>query len=209
VRATIWNYDVRAEVFPSANEVVAASVFYKDFTDPIEYAILPSDQPLIGPVNSEAGRNVGVELEARGNLVRLVPALDGFSLNLNASVISSEVELGGGLGTRKHPLQGQSDYLVNAGLQYTHRNALWDASVLVNRVGERLINLGYPPNGDIYDDASTTVDMAFNYRPFERWRVKLSGANLFDASYRSKQNEKLWRFAKPGRTVSLALAFGS
>lgn len=209
VRATIWNYDLRAEIFPSVNEVLAASVFYKDFTDPIEYAILPSDQPLIGPVNSESGRNVGVELEARGNLTRFHRSLDGLSLNLNASVISSEVELGVGQGTRKHPLQGQSNYLVNAGLQYAHRNALWDASLLVNRVGRRLINLGYPPIGDIYDDASTTVDMAFNYRPLERWRVKLSGANLFDASYVSRQNGKLWRFAKPGRTVSLALAFGS
>jgi TonB-dependent receptor len=208
-RATIWNYDLRAEIFPSVNEVVAASFFFKDFTGPIEYAILPSDQPLIGPVNSESGRNVGVELEARGNLTRFARALDGFSLNLNASLISSEVELGGGLGTRRHPLQGQADYLLNAGLEYAPRSAPWDATLLVHRVGGRLINLGYPPNGDIYDDASTNVDLAVHYRPFERWRLKLSGANLFDASYRSRQNGRLWRFAKPGRTLSLAVAFGS
>ncbi len=208
-RATIWNYDLRAELFPSVNEVLAVSLFYKDFTDPIEYAILPSDQPLLAPINSETGRNVGIEVETRVDLARATRRLAGLSLNLNASVISSEVELGSGVGTRKHPLQGQSDYLVNLGLNYGARGGRWDGSLLVNRVGRRLINLGYPPIGDIYDEPSTSVDAAFNWRAFERWRVKLAGSNLFDASYVSRQNEKLWRFSKPGRTVSLAVAFGS
>ncbi len=209
VRATILNYDVRAEHFPSANEVVAASLFYKDFTDPIEHAILPSDQPLISPINSEQGRNVGVELEGRFNLMRVSPALAGFTFNLNASVIDSKIELAQGVGSREHPLQGQSDYLVNLGLGYGAPNGRWDGTMLINRVGRRLANLGFPPNGDIYDEPTTTVDLALNYRPWEQWRFKLAGANLFDANYVSLQNGKIWRFAKPGRTVSLSLAFGS
>ncbi len=209
VRASILNYDLRAELFPSVNEVLAASLFYKDFTDPIEHAILPSDQPLISPINSEQGRNLGIELESRVNLTRLTKALNGFTLNLNASIIDSKIELGQGVGSREHPLQGQSDYLVNLGLGYGAANGQWDGTMLVNRVGRRLANLGFPPNGDIYDEPTTTVDLALNYRPWEMWRLKLAGANLFDANYVSLQNGKTWRFAKPGRTVSLSLAFGS
>ena len=70
-------------------------------------------------------------------------------------------------------------------------------------------NLGYPPAGDIYEEPSTTVDAAVNFRPRAGWRIKLAGANLFDANYVIKQGEKVWRFAKPGRTASLSLSFGS
>jgi outer membrane receptor protein involved in Fe transport len=209
VRATIWNYDLRAEIFPSIGEVLAFSVFYKQFTDPIEYAILPSDQPLIAPVNSESGRNMGLELETRFDLARATRRLRGLAFNLNASIIDSEIDLESGLGSHKHPLQGQSDYLVNAGLNWAPDGSKWDGSLFVNRVGRRLINLGYPPNGDIYDDPSTLVDASVQWRPADRWRLKLAGGNLFDASYVSRQNDKIWRFSKPGRTISLSASFGS
>jgi len=209
VRASILNYDLRAEIFPSVDEVLSASLFYKDFTDPIEYAILPSDQPLISPINSEQGRNLGVEIESRVNLTRVSRALDGFTLNLNASVIDSKIELGQGVGSQEHPLQGQSDYLVNGGLGYGGSTGRWEGPLLGHRVGRRLANLGFPPNGDIYDEPTTTVDLALNFRPWHQWRLKLAAANLFDANYVSLQNGKIWRFAKPGRTVGLSLAFGS
>ena len=209
VRASIWNYDLRAERFPSVNEVLAVSLFRKEFTDPIEYAILPSDQPLLSPINSTTGRNTGVELEARIDLSRATRRLAGVTVNLNTSLISSRVELDSGVGSRSHPLQGQSDVLVNLGLGYGPRGGRWDGTLLVGYVGRRMINLGYPPNGDIFDRPSTTVDVALNWRPLERWRVKLSGANLFTANHVTVQNDKIYRFAKPGRTVSLAIALGS
>jgi len=42
--------------------------------------------------------------------------------------------------------------------------------MLINRVGRRLANLGFPPNGDIYEEPSTTVDLAVNFRPWPNWR---------------------------------------
>ena len=128
---------------------------------------------------------------------------------MERTVIASDIELAAGVGTRSHPLQGQSDDLCNLGVGYQPRGARWEGTLLVNRVGRRLINLGYPPNGDIYDAPSTTVDAAIQWRPREGWAVKLAGANLFTANYVSRQNDKVYRFAKPGRTVSLAVAFGS
>lgn len=209
VRATIWNYDLRAELFASAHEVFAVSLFQKEFTNPIEYAILPSDQPLIAPVNSREGSNTGIELESRLDLGRVTGALDDFTLHLNGSVISSSIHLDAGVGTREHPLQGQSDHLLNVGLGYDPGDGRWSGMLLVNQVGRRLVNLGYPPNGDIYDRPSTVVDAVLHWRPLERWKVKLAGSNLFSANDVSVQGEKIYRFAKPGRSVSLAVSFGS
>ncbi len=209
-RATMWNYDVRAEMFPAVNEVFALSLFYKDFTQPIEYAILPADQPVISPVNSEAGRNYGVELESRVNLRRIRPELEGFALNLNLSLIDSKITVGQGLGTQEHPLQGQSGYLLNVGLGYASRDAKWDANMLVNSTGRRLANLGYAGIvPDIYDDPITTLDLSVNYRPFTHWRFKMTGSNLLDSQYRSFQGDKLYRSYRTGRAVTLSAGFGS
>jgi TonB-dependent receptor len=210
-RASIWNYDVRVETFPSVSEVLAVSGFYKDFSDPIEYAILPSDQPLIAPVNSDEGRNLGVELESRVQLSRFTKALDNVAINLNASFISSRVTLGQQalLGSVEHPLQGQSKSLVNAGLSYAHPKGLWNGTVLLNAVGRRLINIAVAEAHDIYDDPTTTLDLTFDYRPLSNWRLKLSGSNLLDTTFRSRQGEKVWREYKTGRSIALAASFGS
>jgi TonB-dependent receptor len=209
-RATIWNYDVRAEMFPMFNEVVAVGAFYKEFSHPIEYAILPADQPVVSPVNSEFGRNYGLELESRLGLRRLRSELDGFSLNLNLSLIDSKVAVGQGLSTQQHPLQGQSNYLLNVGLSYASHDSRWDASALVNSTGRRLINLGYAGNvPDIYDDPVTTLDLSVNFRPLPNWRFKLTGPNMLDSEYQSFQGKKLYRSYRSGRSVSLTAAFGS
>ncbi|MGH7725423.1 MAG: TonB-dependent receptor domain-containing protein [Candidatus Eiseniibacteriota bacterium] len=209
-RATMWNYDLRVERFPTVNEVLAVSLFYKDFSQPIEYAILPSDQPVISPVNSESGRNYGVEIESRMGLGRFRPELKGFSVNLNLSLIDSKIEVGQGLGTQEHPLQGQSNFLLNAGVGYVSRDARWDANALVNTTGRRLMNLGYAGIvPDIYDDPVTTVDLSANYRLTPHWRFKLTGSNLLDSTFRSFQGEKLYRSYQTGRSITLSAAFGS
>ena len=133
------------------------------------------------------------------------------SLNLNASLIDSRVTLGDQayLGSTEHPLQGQSDYLLNAGLLYQHPRGVWNATLLVNSVGRRLVNIAVAEANDIYDDPSTTLDMTFNVQPHPNWRLKLSGSNLFDTTFRARQGEKVWREYKTGRTISFEAAFGS
>ena len=90
-RAMIDNYDLRVEAFPSLSEVLAAGVFYKRLHDPIEQVIRNATPPMLVPENSDHGRNVGVELEARAGLGRLTQRLRRFSVNANASLISSKL----------------------------------------------------------------------------------------------------------------------
>ena len=67
-RAKIDNYDARWEWFPGGNQVIAASYFYKDFTDPIEVTIQPTTDLRQSFINAAGAKNQGVELEFRRDL---------------------------------------------------------------------------------------------------------------------------------------------
>src|SRR5262249_31751393 len=115
-RATLENYDVRIEGFPSMSEVFAVGYFYKKLHEPIEQTLQGAVPPLLTPINSDHGHNQGVELEARSSLGRIWERMKGLSLNANASFISSEVILKQQttvLSSPAHPLQGQATYVVN------------------------------------------------------------------------------------------------
>jgi hypothetical protein len=111
--SSIWNGDLRWEWFPSANEVVAAGLFYKYFDDPIERVMLAQGaQGLMTFNNADFAHNIGGEVELRKNLEFLAPeradasdearerrknvrrVLADLSVGVNAAYIHSIVELG-------------------------------------------------------------------------------------------------------------------
>lgn len=211
-RALIDNYDIRIEAFPGLSEVLAAGFFYKKLHRPIERTITGATAPLLVPRNSEGGRNLGVEVEARAGLGRLWHGLNGFSLNFNGSLISSEIHLQPSpsrLGTTVHPLQGQANYLANVALGYTSTGGHLDVAVLLGSTGKRLRTLAYDPLPDIYDAAVSTLDVTMNLTPIRGYRIKLAAKNLLDPRIQSLQGGKEVVGYHNGRAFSMALAFGS
>ena len=210
-RALLDNYDVRVEAFPALSEVLAAGVFYKRLHEPIEQVIQAGTPPVLVPRNSAKGRNVGLELEARSSLGRLWRGLNHFTINANASFISSEVELYPQLsktGTEKHPLQGQANYLVNGALGYSSGHGL-DLAMLVNSTGRRLRTLGLDPLPDVYLQPFTTLDATMNLTMLRYYRIKIAGKNLLDPQMRQLQAGKEVSSYRAGRSLSVAIAFGS
>jgi hypothetical protein len=211
-RAFIDNYDVRVEAFPALSEVLAAGFFYKYLREPIEQVIQGGSPPLLVPRNSDHGRNVGVEIEARAGLGRVWRRLNGLSVNSNVSFISSEVFLDprtSGLNSKKHVLQGQANYLVNTALSFAPRNGRIDTALLLAATGERLMRLAEGPLGNIYEQPTTSLDATVNLSLFRSSRVKLAAKNLLDPKIRQLQgNQEVSAFRK-GRAVSLAVSFGS
>ncbi|MFI5371132.1 MAG: TonB-dependent receptor domain-containing protein [Candidatus Eisenbacteria bacterium] len=210
-RAVIENYDARFEVFPTASEVFAVGYFYKSLHEPIEQQIQGAVPPLIGPVNSDHGRDAGVELEARSGLGRYWGRLRGLSVNANASFISSHVVLKTPLtqlSSLEHPLQGQADYVANAGLFYESGRQRAQASVLFGVVGRRLRTLGYLLP-DIYDQPTTSLDATLGWAPGRGWHVQASARNLLDPNVQQLQGGKEVSAYRSGRSYSLALSFGS
>jgi TonB-dependent receptor len=212
-RALIDNYDVRVEAFPGLSEVLAAGVFYKYLREPIEQVIQGgTSQNLLIPRNSAWGRNYGVEIEARSGLGRISGRLRNLSVNANASFISSKVRLKDRLsefGSGEHPLQGQADYLVNTALAYTSNDARFDASVLYALIGTRLHQLAEGPLGDIYDQPSSALDLAVNFRPFSAGRLKLAARNLTDPRQLILHGDHEVSAFRKGRSYSLSFSYPS
>jgi hypothetical protein len=210
-RAVLENYDLRVEAFPGLGEVVAAGIFYKSLHDPIEQTIVGGTPPLLVPQNSDRGHNVGIELEARTDLGRFSKRLNRLSLNANASFIQSAVDLKQSvskIGSETHPLQGQADYLVNAGLTYS-RPTGGDVSLMVNTTGKRLRSVAIEPLPDIYQEPFTTLDVTANLPLFKFYRLKLAAKNLLDPRIQYLQGGREATGYNMGREYSVAFAYGS
>lgn len=127
--ANIQNLDLRYEFYPRNGELVTLGAFYKYFNDPIENrTIITTEQPSFTYINADWAQNYGLELEFRKSFRGITGStfVDNFSINLNASVIYSKVDLGvtAVAQDRTRALQGQSPYIINAGLYYQDKKTL-------------------------------------------------------------------------------------
>jgi outer membrane receptor protein involved in Fe transport len=186
----IHNADLRWESFLTGSEVVAASAFYKYFSEPIERtAESAGDGQNISFKNAASAQEVGIELEARANGSRLHHRLEPFYLGANLTTIISRVHVSpppGAVtsGETTRPLQGQSPYVVNAEIGFRNENT--QVSLLYNVFGRRISEVGTAGNGDVYEEAFHRLDVACNQRLGHGLNLKLSATNLLNqkVSYR-------------------------
>ena len=132
-RTSILNGDIRYEFYPKGGEAITIGGFYKYFDDPIELRLDPSsvlDRRNYGYSNVDNAYTLGAEFEVRKNLDFLSKSLDNFSVFANLTYSFSKVTLsgttsGGQATSVNRPLQGQSPYLANLGLQYNSKKGEW------------------------------------------------------------------------------------
>jgi TonB-dependent receptor len=164
-RATINNYDVRLEFFPGAGQVISASFFYKQFTNPIERVLVDvSDTRNINFLNAPSATNRGVEFDLRQNLMIFAPSnkiLQRITISGNYARIASEVNLSNiqGLLEPERPLQGQSNYLANIGVNYIDEDHGYSLSAMGNRVGRRIAFVGSGLYASIWENPRTVIDL--------------------------------------------------
>jgi hypothetical protein len=174
----IHNGDLRWELFLGDSEVIAASAFAKQFRKPIERTVVAGGSgDNVSFANADTAISYGLELEARVSLARFTPALDGFSLAGNLSLIGSQIDVEGG-GTR--PLQGQSPYVANLGLGYEHRSLGTRVDLAYNVFGRRIEEVGVGGGGSIYEEPFHRLDVTISQPLPRNLRVKLAGSNLLD-----------------------------
>jgi outer membrane receptor protein involved in Fe transport len=185
--ATIMNYDLRYEFYPrGGGELVSVSAFYKDFTNPIEGIILLSGAGSFSSSfqNVPKATNYGAELEIRKKL-SFVNKRSGFLSNSsvfgNFAYIISEVDLSSiATATANRPLQGQSNYIINAGLSFKDTAHNLDYSVTVNRVGKRIAIVGTGPSGlfpDVWENPRTIINLQVS-KTWGKFAAKLSVSDL-------------------------------
>lgn len=203
-RTRILNADLRWEAFLGSGSVVSVSGFYKRFSRPIEpVALVLGTNPALTFANADRAELYGTELELRGNLGRLLPALQELSINTNLTLVHSSVTAGqaaifsfdGPLtpdtitaSSASRPLFGQSPYVVNAGLTWDHAATGSTATLLFNRFGRRLDAFGGQALPDVYEEGRTQLDFTLEQALPRGLQLKLSATRLLGDEVRFTQS---------------------
>ncbi|MCH9683161.1 MAG: outer membrane beta-barrel protein, partial [Deltaproteobacteria bacterium] len=225
VSSKIWNADLRWEFFPSVAEVVALSVFYKYFDEPIERTAGPRIPRLVSFRNAKLAHNVGIELEARKNLEFIGDAFENFSLGANFAYIYSRVELGAACNpatdptcdtsvpdvstSRERTLQGQSPFVVNTYLDYTAERTGTSGRLLYNAFGRRIFEVGGLGLPDTYEEAVHNFDFVLGQEVYDGLTLSFGIENILNYPLRFTQGPArdithLWW---PGTTFTLGLSY--
>jgi len=173
-RAFIRNYDMRLEVFPGPAEVLAISYFYKDLEDAIEIRLIPEPTRFVRTwFNSPNGKNHGYEIEVRKSLGFLTGFLNDIMITMNYTRVTSEIEYvdkktapDGShiIRTLTRPMQGQSPWMMNAGVMVTAPYTGTTFNILYNKIGRRLVSVGDSRYEDVYEEPRNVVDIAITQR---------------------------------------------
>ena len=209
----IHNADLRWEWFPRPGDVVAVSGFYKYLQDPIEQVFLAAASSAYSFQNAEYGRLFGVELDVRTGLAGI--GLDPFLAQANVTLIGSKVEVeeaGAFVPTNlERPLEGQSSYVVNAGLIYSPRDVSTELGLYYNVFGARIAAAGGSGVPDIYEQPRHQLDLTFKQDVLNGFRLKIKATNLLGEEHRFEQSMNgvtlLQRRYDTGRTVSFGLSY--
>jgi outer membrane receptor protein involved in Fe transport len=173
VRCSINNFDARYELYPGKNQVVSGSLFYKKFNTPIEQRSNPNAAREVTYVNAVSADNYGFEVEFRAVLSSFFPIdtiswLDYFTIYSNLAIINSKVKLSdaeedtsflGPYIEADRRLQGQSNYVFNAGLQFQDYKSGFSATISANRIGDRISIVGNVNEPDLWEKGRTVLDI--------------------------------------------------
>jgi hypothetical protein len=194
---TINNFDLRYEIYPRDGEMLSIGTFYKNFINPIETQIfVMTEQPGLGYTNAESAYNYGVEVEIRKSMQGVTSSnfLNRFSLNLNASLIKSQVSYSDTVvlaQDSKRALQGQSPFIINAGLEYNHSEAGLQVSAGYNIFGERIYAVGSYLFPTIYELPRHALDVTVSKKLSKTTTLKVGVQDALNARYRFYQDSDI------------------
>ncbi|MCX7763841.1 MAG: TonB-dependent receptor [Bacteroidia bacterium] len=194
--ASLHNIDLRYELTPSLDQLIAVGAFYKHVKDPIEtYILRGADQPTVVFGNAPQAHLLGVEVEAR---VRLSSS---FSLLTNAAYIWSEVDMGPAVSgsipgqapsqARLRPLQGQAPYLFNAILFYHSPDSRWEASTSGQLIGPRIWWVGDNFNPTIFEMPRPVWDMSIKRQLSRHFYIQAQARDILNTPYVYRQDSDL------------------
>jgi len=226
-RATIDNFDLRFELYPGAGQLISVSGFYKEFENPIELVNRPavSGGNELYYTNVPRVQNYGLELEYRFKLSVFTKNdsnifLNNTTLFTNLALIKSKVDVSkiiGAIGTER-PLQGQSPYLVNAGIMFNHPKQNWTASASYNIVGRRIYIVGNVQEPDVWENHRHVVDFQLTKIFKEKLELKLNVRDILaqkllfyqDINGNQKYDKDIdsrWQETTFGQTITLGVSY--
>jgi outer membrane receptor protein involved in Fe transport len=180
--ASIQNFDIRYEFYPSSGEMITIGAFYKKFKNPIEAAVFYNGSTVAFTVaNSESAYSQGVELEVRKNITKNLMGV------FNTSLIYSNVTVGG-LSDYNRYLQGQSPYLINAGLFYSEPKSGVQANIMYNVIGQRIYVIGDNVlSSNVFEMPRNVIDLNVS-KSFKNIEIKAGVQDLLNQAFKLIQD---------------------
>ncbi|MEI6408472.1 MAG: TonB-dependent receptor [Bacteroidota bacterium] len=223
--AKLNNFDLRYEFYPSGSQVISAGAFYKTIKNPVEFGIdIAQPFTTFTYQNEKAATIYGLELEFRKNLSFLgrAPFLNDIVVFSNLALIHSKLQFeSGSFAKQNRPLQGQSPYVLNAGIQYENSDNGWFSSIVFNRIGRRIAFVGVDAKygatrQDVYEAPRSVVDFQFG-KNIKRFNLKLTLGDILkqkqtfyqdiDNSGKYETKDLLMFQFKNGFTTSLTVGY--
>lgn len=184
-RAKIDNYDARFEWYPGAGQMISISGFYKRINDAIEQSVDVSGQlRSLTFKNVALVENIGAELEYRFKLSTLFcndssVFLSNTTLFTNFAYIQSKVDVSKILDAEQRPLQGQSPYIINAGIQYLDHDKGWGISASYNVIGRRIVIVGSINEPSYWENPRHVLDLQLMKTFKQTFEIKFNARDLF------------------------------
>jgi len=222
VNAYINNYDFRVEWYPGIGDMLSLAGFYKEFQNPIEANLISSGTGWnYAFQNADYAKNTGIELEIRKSLLFLkgengfVNFLKDISILFNTSLIKSTLKTSDPAARDSiRPMQGQSPYIVNAGLYYQNKQN-WMVSILYNVLGERIAWVGDDNYANIVEMPRNVLDFNIQKLFVEKWKVSFGLRDALQSQVvfqnlkgdGSVGQDQVTKSYTPGRVFYLGLTF--
>lgn len=222
-----YNLDIKYELFPKNNELLAAGLFAKQIQNPIERVFIAGaggSGQLMTYQNSKEALLYGAEIELLLQLERLSPALADFSFGLNTSLMKTDVKVNyGPTSLENNPsrkLQGASEWIVNSDLKYdfefseTMKNSI---SLVYGVYGPRTFAVGSAGMDNIYEQPFHKLDFIWTSKLTKNIDAKFAVDNILNSLYKMElgnenrftinESSLLLESFKRGRGFSLNLSY--
>ncbi len=210
VAAAIINYDFRWEWFPTSKELISVGFFIKEFENPIEAYAVNSTEEVRSYRNINGAQNSGIELEVRKDITEFIGS--GFNTEIfsNYSLIASEVSLSptekGDSTNATRPLQGQSPYLLNFGIDLTLPKYDMNTTLVYNVSGKRITDVGDGGRQDIYELPVHQLDLSLMQKIKKNLQLTFRAQNILDPEVTRTQGDFMVSTFKRGRAFNMGLA---
>lgn len=229
VSTHITHYDLRAEWYPGAGEVISAGYFRKHFKNPVEMYMdvtNTSGNVELLTANSDKADVEGWEFDLRKNLGFICKdwkLLEDFYFSGNLTLQKSDVQASafryGSMGAgkdnndvtyiyrmkttlkEKRPLYGQVPVLYNIALLYTGDRL--GANIAYNHSGYKTFTVGMQPEYSEFERPRNQVDAQLSYKFTKNKKVeaRLNISNLTNSPYQFFVNAQDTYKVKPGGNI--------
>ena len=194
------NFDLKYEIFPKENEMLAIGLFGKHLKNPIERLFIQSASSggqITTFDNSKSATIFGAELELLLQLKRITPVLDKFTFGFNTSLMKTKVtvdkEYNPAENSKTRKLQGAADWVINSDLKYEFQfnEEMKNTMTLVYGVtGERIYAVGTSGLDHIYEKPFQKLDFVWSSKLSKNLEAKLSIDNILNPNFKRAMGDE-------------------